>query len=133
MKTTGAFRQTRWTRAFALGVAALLLASCSRETGQTAGGLAGADPTKGRRAIERFGCGSCHSIPGVEGARARVGPPLSGLATRARLAGDLPNTPGNLVRWLENPQEVEPGSVMPDLGVGTREARDIAAYLYTLR
>jgi cytochrome c1 len=49
------------------------------------------------------------------------------------LAGNLPNTPENLVRWIRQPQTIKPGNVMPDLGIGVRDARDIAAYLYTLR
>ncbi len=71
-----------------------------------------------------FGCGSCHTIPGVRGADAMVGPPLN---------GRLPNTPENLVHWIVTPQTVEPGTAMPNLGVSEREARDMAAYLYKLR
>ena len=93
----------------------------------------GGDPERGHRAIERFGCGACHVIPGVEGARARIGPSLEGIGSRARLAGQLPNNADNLVRWIRKPQEVKPGNLMPDLGIGDRDARDIAAYLSTLR
>jgi cytochrome c1 len=42
----------------------------------------------------------------------------------------LPNTPDNLVRWLRDPQAVSPQTIMPDLGLGEPQARDIAAYLY---
>lgn len=45
----------------------------------------------------------------------------------------LRNTPDNLMSWLENPQRVVPGNVMPDMGITAQDARDIAAYLYTLR
>jgi hypothetical protein len=62
-----------------------------------------------------------------------VGPPLSNFALRAYIAGQLPNQPENLLRWLQDPQEVEPGTAMPNLGVGLSVARDMAAYLYTLR
>jgi cytochrome c len=62
-----------------------------------------------------------------------VGPPLTMFARRAYIAGRLPNVPDNLIRWLQDPQGVEPGTAMPNLGVGPPVARDMAAYLYTLR
>jgi cytochrome c1 len=49
------------------------------------------------------------------------------------LAGQLPNTPDNMMRWLREPQKVESGSAMPDLNVTESDARDMAAFLYTLR
>jgi cytochrome c1 len=55
------------------------------------------------------------------------------MGTRRYIAGRLPNTPNNLIGWLQSPQSIEPGSVMPNLGVTQRDARDMAAYLYTLR
>jgi cytochrome c1 len=80
--------------------------------------------------IQAFGCGACHTIGGVSGADGQVGPALTHFARRRYIAGALPNTPDNLIRWIEHPQEVEPGTVMPDLNVGDAQARDIAAYLY---
>jgi cytochrome c1 len=62
-----------------------------------------------------------------------VGPPLILFGERTMIAGELPNTPDNLVRWLQNPSMVESGTAMPDLGLTTDQAYDIAAYLYTLR
>ncbi len=49
---------------------------------------------------------------------------------RSYLAGSLPHTPENLVRWIQDPQGVEPGSAMPDLGLSREEARAVVAYLY---
>jgi cytochrome c1 len=80
--------------------------------------------------MKAFGCGACHTVPGVPGADGRIGPELSGLADHENIAGRLENTPDNLVRWISHPQEVDPGNVMPDLGVPDSAARDIAAYLY---
>ena len=91
------------------------------------------DAARGRRAIQQYACVTCHEIPGVVGANAPVGPPLAGMATRAFIAGVLPSTPENLVRWLRSPHEVSPRNAMPDLGVSDTDARDIAAYLLTLR
>jgi cytochrome c2 len=95
--------------------------------------LTGGDPSRGVAAIGRYGCGSCHLIPGVNGANATVGPPLTGIARRGYLAGQLGNTPENMMRWIQKPQEVEKGTAMPDMGVTDQDARDIAAHLYTLR
>ena len=84
----------------------------------------------GAAAIERHGCGACHVIPGLRTARGLVGPPLTDYARRAYIAGNLYNTADNLVAWIRRPDSVEPGTVMPTLGVSEPEARDIAAYLY---
>jgi mono/diheme cytochrome c family protein len=91
------------------------------------------DPERGKTAILSYACIACHRIPGIVGPDAPVGPPLDGIGTRAFIAGVLPNEPGNMERWLRSPQEVSPSSAMPDLGVGARDARDMAAYLATLR
>jgi cytochrome c2 len=88
---------------------------------------------RGAQLIAGYGCGSCHSIPGVRDARGRVGPPLDNIGERLIIAGLLPNTPENLMTWLEAPQSVVPGNAMPDMGLNDHDARDVAAYLYTLR
>ena len=91
------------------------------------------DAERGKRAIDQYACATCHRIPGIVGANAPVGPPLEAAGTRGFIAGVLPNTPENMVRWIRRPQAVNPNSAMPDLGVTERDARDIAAYLLTLR
>ena len=98
-------------------------------------GCAGEDPSvaNGRLLLRQFGCGACHEIPGVAAAKGRVGPPLGGIASRVYLAGVLPNSPGNMARFIRRPQEVDPRTAMPDLGVTEAHARDMVAYLYTLR
>jgi cytochrome c len=87
----------------------------------------------GEQLIRGYGCGSCHIIPGVPQANGLVGPPLLYFSRRTMIAGQLPNTQENLVRWIEHPREVEPKTAMPDLGLTEDQAYDIAAYLYTLR
>jgi cytochrome c1 len=62
-----------------------------------------------------------------------VGPPLAGVGGRAYIGGVLTNTPEHMVRWIVDPQAVDSLTAMPLLGVSAPEARDIAAYLYTLR
>jgi mono/diheme cytochrome c family protein len=91
------------------------------------------DAGRGRKAINQYACVTCHAIPGIVGPNAPVGPPLATIGTRGFIAGVLPNTPENMVRWLRHPQAVNPRSAMPDLGVTERDAQDIAAYLSSLR
>ena len=98
----------------------------------SAGASASGDPDAGLRAMHQYACATCHVIPGLTGATQEVGPPLRGMATRAYIAGMLPNTTGNMVRWLMFPQRVSVRTAMPDLGVKEGDARDIAAYLATL-
>lgn len=90
----------------------------------------GGDVQRGAQLIRSIGCGRCHSIPGIRGADGAVGPPLTSFARRTYIAGQLPNSPDNLVRWLVDPPAVEPGTAMPALGLSAQQARDIAAYLY---
>jgi hypothetical protein len=71
-------------------------------------------------------------IPGVPASTATVGPPLSRWAERKYIAGALPNTPENLVAFLLEPQQIQPGGGMPELGVTPEDARHMAAYLNTL-
>ena len=95
--------------------------------------LTGGDPDRGSVVIGRYGCGACHQIPGIRGATGTVGPPLAGIATRGYLAGQLANSPDNMRLWIQQPQHVEKGTAMPNMGVTDQDARDITAYLYTLR
>jgi cytochrome c1 len=69
----------------------------------------------------------------VAGADGLVGPPLAGIASRAYIAGVLPNAPDNMLRWIRDPKSVDPLTAMPNTGVTPSDARHIAAYLYTLR
>lgn len=91
------------------------------------------DPAKGRELIQRYSCGGCHIVPGVDGAEGLVGPPLVHWAGRRYIAGEMENTPEHLVTWLTVPQAVEPGTAMPNMGVTDEQARAMAAYLYTIR
>jgi cytochrome c2 len=91
------------------------------------------DKENGRLLLTQFGCGTCHEIPGVARARGRVGPPLEGLASRVYIAGVLPNTPENVAAFIREPRRHAPRTTMPDLGVTQPHARDMAAYLGTLR
>lgn len=90
------------------------------------------DAERGKVDILRYGCGSCHTVDGIRIARGLVGPPLTGLRSRLYVAGMLRNSPPNLVRWIQNPKEVNPNTAMPALGVTQQDAADIAAYIYSI-
>jgi cytochrome c len=112
---------------------ALFLAACHPKDETTAREMTGGDPDRGRELVQGYGCGACHDVPGVSGATGLVGPPLANIADRVYLAGQLPNTPDNMMRWIREPQNVESGTAMPNLNVTASDARDMAAFLYTLR
>ena len=90
----------------------------------------GGDAENGARLIESYGCGACHRIGGIPRADGRVGPSLHHFSGDRFLAGRLGNTPRNAIRWIMHPQRIAPGTLMPDLGVTPREARDIVPYLF---
>lgn len=121
------------SRYLLLTIAFSWLAQACDTGAQQANNLTGGNAERGKSAIRKYGCGSCHTIPGVAGANSKVGPNLSGIAARAYIAGVLTNSPEHMMAWIQNPQAVDDKTAMPNTGVTSREARDIAAYLYTLR
>lgn len=114
-------------------VSTALAAGCAETSRVPPPEVPGGNPRHGQELIGTYGCGSCHTIAGVRGADGLVGPPLTGFGRRVYIAGELPNTGPNLQRWIQDPQQVEPGTAMPDLGVTADDARDIAAYLFSDR
>lgn len=123
----------RWAGALGL-LAGVLLAGCTA-SGDGRGLIdvpESADVEAGRATIQAFGCGTCHRIPGVTGADGRVGPSLDGFGRQLYIAGAVPNNIDNLVQWLMDPDSIEPGTLMPDLGLPEEAATNIAAYLATL-
>jgi cytochrome c len=126
-------RHYGWIAGFSLG-ACCLLTSClgGKQTSNYEVRMDG-NTGRGKQLILSYGCGSCHTIPGIHAARGVVGPPLMFFSRRTMIAGELPNSPENLIRWIRDPKAVEPGTAMPTLGLTEYEAHDVAAYLYTLR
>ena len=107
----------------------LLLIGCRKETPPAPIG----DVTHGRQLVQQYGCTSCHDIPNVSGPRGMVGPPLTHIASRQLIAGKLPNTPENMIQYLQNPQSTDPQNAMPNLGLTPDQSKDIAAFLDTLK
>jgi len=128
----------RILRLSAAALLGLLLAACSSANSNPPPDLAVqiralGDPNKGKDLILAVGCGACHIVPGIVGANGTVGPPLDHMARRQYVAGVLRNTPENLVHWIQHPQQVVPGNAMPEMGISEEEAKQMAAYLYTLQ
>ena len=131
---------TRGSRRAGIAVALLVVAphlvACNGQNeanAAEAAAMTGGDPARGPDLRRKYGCQSCHSIPGVVGANGLVGPPLAGIASRSYIGGVLPNAPDNMLRWIRDPKAVDPLTAMPNTGVTESDARHIAAYLYTLR
>ncbi|MBW8899679.1 MAG: c-type cytochrome [Massilia sp.] len=109
---------------------AAALAACSKAPPATEP-ITGGDPRAGRAQLARYGCASCHQIKGIAHADSQVGPPLDEIRSRGYIAGVLPHTADNLIKWIQHPRQVVPNTAMPELGVTAAEARDMAAYLYS--
>jgi len=103
-----------------------------REREQRATAMTGGDWHRAEAHLVRYGCAGCHTIPGISRANGLVGPQLISLSRRIYVAGMLPNSPDNLIRWIVNPRDVNPKTAMPVTGISEDEARDVAAYLYSL-
>jgi len=88
---------------------------------------------EGRRVFETTACINCHAVSGTV-AEGRFGPDLSHLMSRDTIAaGAAPNTPENLRLWIQKPEAIKPGSLMPAMELTDRELDALTAYLETLR
>jgi cytochrome c len=117
----------RFLRAARCALLALLALACHRREAPIG------DANRGKQLVAKYGCPACHIIPNVEGPKGMVGPPLAHLASRPLIGGKLENTPQNLAKWLQNPQAIDPNNAMPNLGITPLDARDLTAFLRTLK
>jgi cytochrome c2 len=106
------------------------VSACSK-TPPSSEPLTGGNPRVGQQLIARYGCAACHQIKGIAHADSKVGPSLEEIRDSGYVGGVLPNSGGNLMKWIMHPRAVSPNTAMPELGVTEREARDMAAYLYS--
>lgn len=88
---------------------------------------------RGKAAAERLGCGACHDMPGIDWPKGRTGPSLAGFGDRALIAGSLPNRTARLAEFVRDAPALVPESGMPAVPMQDGEARDIAAWLSSLR
>lgn len=113
--------------------------ACNRgETASTTGGTATppaiGNPGRGPALAAQYGCNVCHMIPGVEGPAGSLGPSLQGVGSRPAISqGAVPLTPENLVKFIQDPATLNPQSSMPPSSVPDSDAKDLAAYLLTLK
>ena len=91
------------------------------------------DPQRGQRLMAHYQCSACHVIPEVRGPSGGMGPPLTAFGERSYIAGHIPNDPALLRAWLRHPRALVPSTAMPELGVSEVDARDMSAYLLSLR
>jgi cytochrome c oxidase subunit 2 len=93
----------------------------------------GAAVSRGRRIFESTACINCHTVAGTA-ANGRFGPDLTHLMSRETIAsGAAPNTRENLRLWIENPDAIKPGSLMPPMQLERQDLDELTSYLVTLR
>jgi cytochrome c oxidase subunit 2 len=84
------------------------------------------------RAVFGARCASCHTVSGTDFG-GEVGPDLSHLATRETLAaGLIPNDRAHLLAWIDNPQGLKPGALMPKVPLPSDERAELVSYLQSL-
>ena len=87
----------------------------------------------GQYVFEHQACISCHTVAGTV-ATGGYGPDLTHLMSRATIAaGAAKNTQEQLLRWITDPNQIKPGSLMPAMHLTDRENEQITAYLMTLK
>jgi len=97
--------------------------------------LAVQDPSAmtGRQVFEHTACINCHTVSGTP-ADGRFGPDLTHLMSRTTIAaGAAENTPENLRLWIQNPDKIKPGSLMPAMKLGDADLDAVVKYMETLR
>ena len=83
--------------------------------------------------LVQYRCGLCHQVRGTS-AGALTAPDLTHLMSRQSLAaGTLLNNPGNLTGWIQDPQGIKPGSLMPDQYLSAQQLSDVRDYLESLQ
>ena len=89
--------------------------------------------TARRKIFESTACVNCHRVAGTV-ANGRFGPDLTHLMSRDTIAaGAAPNTHDNLRLWIQNPDAIKPGSLMPAMQLSDAEVDAVTSYLETLR
>jgi cytochrome c oxidase subunit 2 len=98
----------------------------------------GAQPSEGtavaagRHVFETEACANCHTISGTA-AKGTFGPDLTHLMSRATIAaGAADNTPEKLRSWIQDPNTLKPGALMPAMQLSDEETNEVVAYLTTL-
>ena len=84
----------------------------------------------GEKLFQAKGCIGCHSLNAVNAPKGMIGPNLANVGARSYIgAGSFKNTDETLARWIQNPQAMKKGVLMPNLGVTPEEAKSLVAFL----
>lgn len=84
----------------------------------------------GEKLFMAKGCVGCHSLQAVDAPKGMIGPNLANVGARTTIgAGSFKNTDETLARWIQNPQLLKQGVLMPNLGVTPDEAKSLVAFL----
>jgi cytochrome c oxidase subunit 2 len=86
---------------------------------------------QGRELFRTLACAGCHTIQNLTAGKFPGAPDLTNIGSRPQIAGVLPMTVENLERWILDPQQVKPGTAMPNLNLDAETARAIAQFLFT--
>jgi cytochrome c oxidase subunit II len=88
---------------------------------------------EGQTVFMHNACINCHAVAGTA-ATGRFGPDLTHLASRATIgSGVIENTPQNLRKWIDDPNSMKPGCLMPSMHLNGHDLDAITAYLTQLR
>jgi cytochrome c oxidase subunit II len=101
------------------------------------------DAERGRQILTSRACIACHTIQGTS-ARGVLGPNLTRFGARRYVgAGARHNTLENVIAWINRPQDLKPGALMPGAkagaagmpatGLSDEEIRLVATYLLSLK
>lgn len=131
LRATLPTRLSRRLSTATLLVCAALASGCAKE--EPVSRVVGGDPERGRLLVQQYQCAACHFIPEVQGPNGDAGPSLQYMGRLSYIAGSIPNQPENMIRFLQNPPAVKPGTLMPALGITDDEARHMAAFMYSLK
>jgi cytochrome c oxidase subunit 2 len=92
-----------------------------------------AEQLEGKSVFEHNACMNCHAIAGT-GAKGLFGPNLTHVASRDTLAsGAFANTPKNLKQWIDDPDSLKPGALMPPMHLNEKDLDAVTAYLSALK
>ena len=117
-------------------VASLILVSALQVPGGTSAAGGGIEAVNipsgpGRDLFTSRTCNNCHTVAGLS--TGTVGPALSHVGSNQQIAGTVPMNRDNLIRWIQDPPGVKPGTTMPNLGVSQADAAALADFLLQLK
>ena len=91
------------------------------------------EAAEGKAVYQSLSCVNCHTVQGTISI-GKFGPDLTHLMSRRDIgSGVVENTKENLRAWVNDPQEIKPGCLMPSMKLTDRQLNQVVAYLETLK